>query len=176
MITDMTTPNPFAMNSDELMAFLAEPRFMAATTLRKDGTPITIFLGFEWDGEAMVFSLRNSRLLSRRLARNSRIVMAVTNEFAPAKYVVMEGNAEIIPDDDREISIRGLARYMSPDSDFQTQKDIDFDGFIEPYFEVGRTVYRVVPDSIKSEDGAKWQAGAAGISDDLAKKLDGEES
>jgi hypothetical protein len=176
MITDMTTPNPFAMNSDELMAFLAEPRFMAATTLRKDGTPITIFLGFEWDGEAMVFSLRNSRLLNRRLARNSRIVMAVTNEFAPAKYVVMEGNAEIIPDDDREISIRGLVRYMSPDSDFQTQKDIDFDGFIEPYFEVGRTVYRVVPDSIKSEDGAKWQAGAAGISDDLAKKLDGEES
>ena len=131
MITDMTTPNPFAMNSDELMAFLAEPRFMAATTLRKDGTPITIFLGFEWDGEAMVFSLRNSRLLNRRLARNSRIVMAVTNEFAPAKYVVMEGNAEIIPDDDREISIRGLARYMSPDSDFQTQKDIDFDGFID---------------------------------------------
>lgn len=168
----MTAPNPFEMNDDELMAFLSETRFMACTTLRQDGSPITIFLGFEWDGEAMYFSVRNSRLLNRRLARDPRVVLAITNESGPAKYVTMEGEAEVIDDPDWEITMRGFMKYLSPENDFQTDKDVDLDAFREGYFEVGRTVYKVVPSRIKSEDGTKWQPGAAGISDDLAKKLD----
>lgn len=168
----MTTENPFAMNDGELAAFLSETRFMACTSLRKDGSPVTIFLGFEWDGDAMYFSLRNSRLLNRRLARDPRVVLAITNECGPAKYVVMEGRAEPIEDPGWEITMRSFVKYLSPENDFQTDKDVDLDAFRDGYFEVGRTVYRVVPDSIKSEDGSKWKAGGAGISDDLAKKLD----
>ena len=102
-------PNPFAMNDDELMAFLSETRFMACTTLRQDGSPVTIFLGFEWDGEAMYFSVRNSRLLVRRLARDPGCVLAITNECGPAKYVVMEGRVEPIEDPGWEIPLRGRA-------------------------------------------------------------------
>lgn len=171
----MTSPNPFEMTVDELTAFLSETRFMACTTLRKDGSPVTIFLGFEWDGEAMYFSVRNSRLLNRRLSHDPRTVLAITNEAGPAKYVVMEGIAEPIDDPDWEITMRGFMKYLSPENDFQTDKHVDLDAFRAGYFEVGRTVYKMVPDSIKSEDGSKWKAGGAGISDELADKLDADD-
>ena len=168
----MAEPNPFAMNADELMSFLSEPRFMSCTTMRKNGTPVVMFLGFEWDGEAMYFSVRNSRLLVRRLARDPNLVVAITNEYAPAKFVVMEGTAEPIEDPDWEITMRGFMKYLSPANDFQTQKDINLDDFLEGYFDVGRTVYRMVPTKINSEDGSKWLPGAAAMSDDIAARLD----
>jgi len=43
----MTSDSAFAMSDDELSAFLSETRFTACTSLRKDGSPVTIFLGFE---------------------------------------------------------------------------------------------------------------------------------
>ena len=86
----------------------------------------------------------------------------------------MEGVAEPIEDPDWEITMRGFMKYLSPENDFQTQKDINLDDFLDGYFDVGRTVYRMVPTKITSEDGSKWLPGAAAMSDEIAEKLDGE--
>lgn len=166
-----TTPTPedFAMTAEELSAFLGETRYMACTSLMRDGSPITVFLGFEWDGRAMYFSVRNSRLLVRRLQRDPRVCLAVTNEYYPSKYVTMRGKVEVIEDPGWERTRRMFMKYMSPEHPHQRQKDIDLDEFLAGYFEVGRTVYRLLPDAIKSEDGSKWQPGAAGSSDEQAR-------
>jgi general stress protein 26 len=162
--------NPFEMTREEVAAFLSETRYMACTTLRRAGTPVTIFLGFEWEDDALFFSVRNSRLLVRRLERDPRVWAAITNECYPSKYVALHGVAEIVDDPGWERTLRMFMKYMSPENDFQRQKDVDLDEFLHGYFEVGRTVYRVKPLELKSEDGSKWQPGAAGISDETAAK------
>jgi PPOX class probable F420-dependent enzyme len=162
--------NPFEMTRDELAAFLSETRYMACTTLKSDGAPVTIFLGFEWDDDALYFSVRNSRLLARRLARDPRVWLAITNESYPSKYALLDGVAEIVDDPAWERTLRMFHKYMSPKNDFQLQKDIDVEEFLTGYFEVGRTVYRVRPSRIRTEDGSKWQPGAAGISDEMASR------
>jgi hypothetical protein len=162
--------NPFEMSPEEVATFLNEPRYMACTTLKADGTPVTIFLGYEWDDGALYFSVRNSRLIVRRLERDPRAWVGVTNEYYPSKYVTMSGTVTTIEDPGWERTLRMFNKYMSPRNDFQHQKDIDLEPFLEGYFDVGRTVYRLVPDQIRSEDGSKWEPGAAGISDDRARE------
>jgi len=167
---DNDTQDPFAMTDEELAEFLAETRYMACTSLLRDGSPSTIFLGFEWEEGAMYFSVRNSRLLVRRLRRDPRVCLAVTNEFYPSKYVTMRGAVAVVDDPDWERTRRMFMKYMSPEHPNQHQKDIDLDEFLDGYFEVGRTVYKLVPEWIKSEDGSKWAPGAAGVSDDVARE------
>jgi len=165
------TENPFEMNPAELQVFLDEPRYMTCTTLKKDGEPVNVFLGFEWDGEALYFSIRNSRMITRRLKRHPRCWVAITNEYSPAKYVTMSGPVTVIEDPEWERTLRMFYKYMSPENDYQTEKDIDLKPFLDGYFDVGRTVYRMVPDKIFSEDGSKWEPGAAGISDARAAEI-----
>jgi PPOX class probable F420-dependent enzyme len=165
--------NPYAMTSAELDAFLAEPRFAAVTTLRRDGSPVQTVLGFEWDGEAMLLSLRSTRMTVKRLARDPRISIAVFNQEYPPKWVVMQGVAEVMDDPGYEATRRKMMRYMAPDSPTMTIEGLDLDEFWKGYTEVGRVFYRIVPNSILSEDGAKWgdheQVAGAGVSDALAR-------
>jgi PPOX class probable F420-dependent enzyme len=163
--------DPYAMSQSEMTAFLAERRYAAVSTLRRDGSPITIFVGFEWDGDYFYFNVRNSRLIKRRLEHDPRVSIAITNEYYPSKFVTADGDVEIIVDADWVRTRRMFLRYLSPDDQFQRQKDIDVEGFWAAYFEVGRTMYRVKPRRLASEDGAKWELGAAATSDERARSL-----
>jgi PPOX class probable F420-dependent enzyme len=174
-MTDGASQNsPFAMTQQELDAFLAEPRFAAVTTLRRDGSPVQTVLGFEWDGEAFNLSLRSTRLTVKRLARDPRISIAVFNNEYPPKWVVVQGSAEVMPDPGYEATRRKMLRYMARDSPTMTLDDLDLDEFWKGYIEVGRVFYRVVPRVLLSEDGAKWgdheQVAGAGVSDALARE------
>jgi PPOX class probable F420-dependent enzyme len=174
-MTDVSSTNsPFAMTPAELDAFLAEPRFAAVTTLRRDGSPVQTVLGFEWDGEAMSLSLRSTRLTVKRLARDPRISIAVFNNEYPPKWVVIQGTAEIVPDPGYEATRRKMLRYMAPDSPTMTLDHLDLDEFWKGYTEVGRVFYRVVPSVVLSEDGTKWgdheRVAGAGVSDALARE------
>jgi PPOX class probable F420-dependent enzyme len=166
--------SPFTMTRAELDAFLAEPRFAAVTTLRRDGSPVQTVLGFEWDGEAMNLSLRSTRLMVKRLARDPRISIAVFNNEYPPKWVVIQGTAQLVPDPGYEATRRKMMRYMAPDSPTMTLDGLDLDEFWKGYTEVGRVFYRVRPDSILSEDGVKWgdheRVAGAGVSDALARQ------
>lgn len=161
--------NPYAMSREQLDAFLDGARFAAVSTLRRDGSPVQTVLGYEWDGEAVNLSVRGTRMIVKRLARDPRIAITVfTNEYPP-KWVVLQGSAEVVEDPGYEATRRKMMRYMAPESPTMTLDHLDLERFWEGYVAVGRVFYRVVPHTILSEDGAKWgdhaQMAGAGVSD-----------
>lgn len=162
--------DPGAMDFGELNAFLAETRYAAVTTFRRDGSLITVYMGFEWDGDAFYFCVRGSRFINKRLERDPRAAFAVSNEQYPAKYVIADGAVEIVDDPDLMRTKRMFMKYMDPANDFQKNKTIDIDAFWENYLTAGRTLYRLTPVRLKSEDASKWsdESGGAGASDLLA--------
>jgi PPOX class probable F420-dependent enzyme len=165
--------SPYAMTGEELDQFLAEPRFASMTTLRKDGSPLAVVLGYAWNGEELFFSLRATRMMVKRLARDSRICINVFNNEYPPKYVIIEGRAEIVDDPGFTRTRQAALRYMDASSSAQTVSDIDLDTFFEAYVGVGRIAYAVRPERIISEDAAKWgdhaRMAGAGVSDERAR-------
>src|SRR5256885_5920533 len=107
------TPNPFAMTADEVAEFLADPWFAAIASLRQDGSPLVVYVGYEWDGDAVYFSARSTRLLCKRLARDPRISFSVTNVGYPPKFVSMQGAVEVIDDPAWERTKRIAKRYIA---------------------------------------------------------------
>jgi PPOX class probable F420-dependent enzyme len=172
-VQDSRVEEIFSMMPGELDALLAEPRYASMTTLRKDGSPLSVVIGYSWDGEAVFFSLRNTRMMVKRLARDPRICINVFNNEYPPKYVIMEGVAEICDDPDFEKTRATALRYMAADSPAQTISGIDMDEFFANYTSVGRVCYIVKPHRILSEDGAKWndhaRVAGAGNSDAQAR-------
>jgi PPOX class probable F420-dependent enzyme len=173
MIQDHVDENSFAMTPGELDAFLAAPRYASMATLRKDGSPLAVVVGFSWNGESVFFTLRNTRMMVKRLARDPRICINVFNNEYPPKYVIMEGVAQVF-DDPGYVRTRETAlRYMAADSPVQTVGGIDLEEFFKNYTSVGRHCYIVRPQRILSEDGAKWndhaRVAGAGDSDTRAR-------
>lgn len=169
----MTDPgaNPFAMTVDEIYAFLnGAPRYGTLATLRRSGSPITDGIGFEWDGECLYFSIRDTRAMLARLKRDPRVCVHVMNDTYPPMWVRMEGVAEPIEDPDYERSLRIMRRYMDPSSPGQTLEEFDIGRFEQAYVGVGRTVHRLRPEVLRSHDAHKYgdrheEIGGGGSSD-----------
>jgi nitroimidazol reductase NimA-like FMN-containing flavoprotein (pyridoxamine 5'-phosphate oxidase superfamily) len=142
------------MSPAEIDEFLAEPRYLGVTTLRADGAPVTIFVGFEWSEGAIYFNLLDVRRSRARLRGDDRVALAVTNEFYPSRSVSIIGRAETI-DDDPERSRRIFMRYMDPEVDFQRQKDFPAEAAFEASLSVPKTCFRVVPETLTSWDAQK---------------------
>jgi PPOX class probable F420-dependent enzyme len=167
------TPNPFAMTAEEITAFLEEPWFAAVASLRRDGSPLIVYVGYEWDGEAVYFSVRSTRLLCKRIAHDPRVCFSVTNTGYPPQFVTMQGTAEIIEDPGFERTKRIARRYIASDSPVMNA-ELDLEEFWNVYTAVGRTVFRVKPDSIITEhagkgDGAYGAGGGGTVSDAYAR-------
>jgi PPOX class probable F420-dependent enzyme len=149
----------FAMTPGEVMAFFAErPRYATVITLRRDGAPIGDGVSFEWDGDALYFSVRSHRPIVRRLARDARTCVHVMNAEYPVRWVRMEGSAESVEDPGYERSLRMMRRYMAPESPLQTLPGFDLAAFEADYTAAGRTVYRVRPHTVQSSDTRKLYA------------------
>ena len=165
--------NPFAMSPDEVYRFLEERRFATVSTLRKNGAPLTIVLGYEWDGSSMFLSMRSTRAIVKRLERDPRVCITVHSNEYPPKYVLIEGVAKVVDDPGFERSKKKSLRYLAADSPaMKLGRALDLEEFWKNYFTVGRVCYEVRPQRLTSEDGAKWgdESGAgAGASDAKAR-------
>jgi len=165
--------NPCAMSPDEVFRFLEERRFASVSTLRKTGAPLTIVLGYEWDGESMFLSMRGTRAIVKRLERDPRVCITVYNNEYPPKYVIIEGVAEVVDDPGFARTKRKALRYLAADSPaMKLGRALDMDEFWKNYLAVGRVAYRVKPQRLMSEDGAKWgdeKGAGAGASDAKAR-------
>jgi len=146
----------YAMNADEIMEFIYEaPRYATVSTLRKDGSPIADGVGIEWDGTYVYTSIRNTRALCKRLARDPRMCVHVMNADYPVKWVRMEGVVEIVDDPDYERTFRIMHRYMDASSDAQTIDDFDMRAYEPNYVDQGRTMYRLTVARLQSYDARK---------------------
>ena len=107
--------DPGALGDDEL-AFLAEGHLATLTTLRPDGTPHVVAVGFTWDDEAQlarVITNGTSRKVAHVLAGSPRAVVA---QVDGRRWLSLEGVPTVSDDPERvaEAVRRYALRYRQP--------------------------------------------------------------
>ena len=100
---------------DAVRAFLAERHLATLTTLRADGSPHVVAVGFTWDDEARLVRVitSGSSVKARNAARGGRAVVA---QVDGRRWLSLEGTASVssAPDDVRDAEERYAGRYRRP--------------------------------------------------------------
>lgn len=92
--------------------FLAKPRLGALLTNRKEGTPMGVPVWFEWDGEVVRMFGANDTTKIKRLRRDARASLLVSNNLdEPEFWVSFDGRVEIHPEGGIELAERLAPRY-----------------------------------------------------------------
>lgn len=108
--------DPAALD-DDVLAFLAERHLATLTTLRPDGSPHVVAVGFTWDDEAGI-----ARVITWDASKKFRNVAespgsrAVVAQVDGGRWLSMEGPAEAVTDPDRcrDAEARYAERYREP--------------------------------------------------------------
>lgn len=103
--------------SPEVLAFLAEYHLASLTTLRADGSPHVVPVGFSYDPEA-----RLARIITWSASRKARNVAerpggrAAVSQVDGGRWLTLEGVATVTDDPDRvAAAVAGYAgRYRQP--------------------------------------------------------------
>ncbi len=100
---------------DPVVAFLGERHLATLTTLRSDGSPHVVAVGFTWDpGAGLVRVITSgSSVKARNAARGGR---AAVCQVDGRRWLTLEGTARVLEsaDDVREGEERYAARYRQP--------------------------------------------------------------
>lgn len=124
------------MNREEIDAYLrADGRFAAVASVRRDGSPFVIPLGYYYDGEYLYLSSTPNRGLVKRLRREPRVSISVFDHEAIHGYVLVNAVAEEIEDPDDRFSLAMHHRYPKPGVDGPEHDVI--------WLSEGRVVFRV---------------------------------
>lgn len=102
------TPFNPADLSDEAHAFLRDRHLATLTTLRRDGTPHVVAVGFTWDDEGqLVRVITNGG--SQKALNAERGGYAAVTQIDGARWLTLEGPARV--SDDPEEVAEAVARY-----------------------------------------------------------------
>jgi PPOX class probable F420-dependent enzyme len=100
----------------DVLAFLAERHLATLTTLRPDGTPHVVAVGFTWDADAGLV-----RVITNRASRKARNVAegsprAVVAQVDGPRWLALEGVPAVSDDPGRvaEAVSRYAGRYRQP--------------------------------------------------------------
>ena len=136
------------MNRAEIDAYLREDgRFAAVGSMRRDGSPFVVPLGFYYDGNYLYFSTTPSRGVAKRLRRDGRISVCVFDHEAIHGYVLVNGIAEEIEDPGDHYSLAMHHRYPKPGVDPKEHDAI--------WLSEGRVVFRVSTENAFGMDQRK---------------------
>jgi PPOX class probable F420-dependent enzyme len=115
-MTDVSPPSgPVTVLSPVALEFVAERHLAMLTTLRGDGTPHLVAVGFTWDAEAGVARVITDAASVK--AHNVRATgYAAVGQVDGARWLTIEGRAEVRSDPDsvRDAEARYTARYRAP--------------------------------------------------------------
>lgn len=137
------------MDREEIDRYLRQDgRFAAVASLRRDGSPFVIPLGYFYDGAFLYFSTTETRGLTKRLRCDPRVSVAVFDHEAIHGYVLINGVAEEMDDPDNVFSMAMHRRYPKPG--FEDNEDLD-----RLWLSVKRIVFRVATDSAFGMDQRK---------------------
>ena len=90
------------------------------TTLRRDGSPCTVPLWYDWDGTTVRFISGVTSPKLKRLANDPRITLTVASETAEAeKWVSFEGRATVSQEGVKDLASALAARYWGDDPTYQ---------------------------------------------------------
>lgn len=100
---------------EEVLAFLAERHLATLTTLRPDGSPHVVAVGFTWDDEAGLARVITNRT-SRKAAHARLGGRAVVAQVDGPRWLALEGTVLFSDDPDRiaEAVRRYAVRYRQP--------------------------------------------------------------
>jgi PPOX class probable F420-dependent enzyme len=100
---------------DEVLAFLRERHLATLTTLRRDGTPHVVPVGFTWDEQSRV-----ARVITSGDSQKARHVLtggrAALCQVEGRRWLTLEGTASVLvhPDAVRDAERRYAERYRTP--------------------------------------------------------------
>ena len=97
------------------IAFMSERHLAAFTTLRRDGSPHVVPVGFTWDAEALVARVISSRGSAKvRQARAGR--RAALSQVDRRRWITLEGTTRVLEDaaSVRDAEQRYAVRYRVP--------------------------------------------------------------
>ncbi len=112
-------------------------RLGVVTTLRKNGSPCTVPLWYDWDGTTVRFFSGATTAKLKRVRNNPRITLTVSSEMDEDLYrwVSFEGQATVSRDGARDLAVALARRYSerSPDNPGGRQMIATFEGMPEEY-------------------------------------------
>lgn len=101
--------------SDDVLSFLSERHLATLTTLRRDGSPHVVPVGFTWDDAAGVVRVITNDVSQK--ARNAgRGGRAVVSQVEGRRWLSLEGVARVLADPESVLDAenRYAARYKPP--------------------------------------------------------------
>ena len=101
---------------DDVRAFLAERHLATLTTLRPDGTPHVVPVGFTWDDDARLVRVITDGGSRKAAHVRSGSPRAVVAQVDGARWLALEGVPDVSGDPDRvaEAVRRYAQRYREP--------------------------------------------------------------
>jgi nitroimidazol reductase NimA-like FMN-containing flavoprotein (pyridoxamine 5'-phosphate oxidase superfamily) len=152
----MSRFGPLAMDADELAAFLAGqpdlPCYATVASLRRDGSPYAVPLGYLYEDGWIYFSMNPTTAGTLRIRRDPRVCVTVYNDRYPVRFAVIAGEAEEFDDVGQAVERRKFLRNMG-----HVGTEIDLDAYFELHEQGGRAVFRVRvdPAAVASMDAHK---------------------
>ena len=110
-----TTPTDPSSLTEAALEFLTERHLATLTTLRKDGTPHVVAVGFTWDAENSIARVITSRE-SQKALNAARGGYAAVSQVDGARWLTLEGPSEVLTgkDDVMDAEQRYARRYRVP--------------------------------------------------------------
>jgi PPOX class probable F420-dependent enzyme len=100
------------MTDAERDAFLARPRYGILSSLRADGSPVAVPVWFDWDGDVVRMFTHEATPKLKRLARDPRASLLVTNYVdEPEKWVAFDGPVSVCTEGGLDLALRLAGRY-----------------------------------------------------------------
>lgn len=100
------------MTVEERDRFLAEPRYAILSTLRSDGSPVSVPVWFDWSGGALrMFTSVLSPKIGRLQADPRASVLVVNHLAEPESWVAFDGPISIQEEGGFELAERLAPRY-----------------------------------------------------------------
>jgi PPOX class probable F420-dependent enzyme len=112
------------LNQQEIDQFLGQPMIAHLVTLRPSGTPHVAPVWFLWDdGRAFVMADANA-VKVRNVKRNPLVALSIATPERPLSYVVLEGKAELKPEDLNRVVERMCVLYDGPERGAEFAKEL----------------------------------------------------
>ena len=103
------------MNSDEIGAFLREPRISILATLRPDGSPHLTPVWHHYDGERVLVAAEETAVKVRNIRTDPRVELCVSTDQPPYGFVQVNGLAGLSYDGIPALVRRMAVNYQGPE-------------------------------------------------------------
>jgi PPOX class probable F420-dependent enzyme len=106
------------MTDEEYREFLlGSVRTATLATVRSDGRPHAAPVWYHLDGDTFVFTTAEDTVKGRNMRRDGRVTLCIDDERPPFHFVIVEGIADLSPDDPDLLhwATRLGGRYMGED-------------------------------------------------------------